>query len=110
MPLTEHQATCQAHIAAAKKANMPIAAYARANQIPIHRLYSELARQAKAARKVKTAPTTRVAKPPSFVRIEPQVQPVTTSLLQIRLPNGVSLALPSDQKPLDEVLKTLVAL
>jgi hypothetical protein len=48
---------------------------------------------------------------PSFVRVQDSVDLAAPSaLLQIRLLNGVSLALPTGQVPLVDVLQTLAAL
>lgn len=101
MELTEHQRFCQAHIAAAEEANQPLAAYARENGIAVHRLYSEKRRVALTERKQN----------PTFIRVEDHSGPILpAAVMQIRLPNGVTLALPSHQLPLDQILQSLVKL
>lgn len=101
MALTEHQRFCQMHIKAAEEAGQPLAVYARDHEISVHRLYSEKQRVARLARK-QTA---------TFIRVEdPAHQVLPPTVMQIRLPNGVTLALPSHQLPLDQILQSLVKL
>ena len=99
--LTEKQQRYQSHIQAAETAGIPLAAYAKTQGVRVHCLYSERQRLRKQARKTL----------PSFVRVQDVVDPVMpAAMLQIRLPNGVNLALPSQQVPLTEILQTLAAL
>jgi len=101
MELTEHQRLCQAHIKAAEEAGQPLAVYAREHEISVHRLYSEKQRVARLTRK----------QHPTFIRVEDLPGPVLpATVMQIRLPNGVTLALPSHQVPLDQILQSLVKL
>ena len=98
---TEKQQANQAHIAAAEAAGQPIAEYAREHNLNVQSLYGERHRQRR-----------KVPKPvTSFVQVQRPVESVLPSaLLQIRLPNGVSLALPTQDVPLAEILKTLARL
>lgn len=101
MKLTERQQLYQSHIQAAETAGLPLAAYAKTQDLSVHCLYSERQRLRKKERKAL----------PNFVRVQDVVEPVTQStMLQIRLPNGVSVALPTQQTPLTEILQTLVTL
>ena len=99
--LTEKQQRYQSYIQDAEAAGIPLAAYAKTQGVSVYCLYSERQRLRKQARKTL----------PSFVRVQDVVDPVLpAAMLQIRLPNGVSLALPSQQVPLTEILQTLATL
>ena len=99
MSMTEKQRFYQAHLSAAGEANQPLAVYARAQGINVHSLYSEKRRLRGLEQKSL----------PAFVRVEEASLPSPT-LLQIRLPNGVSLALPTHQVSIDQMLLTLAKL
>ena len=99
MELTENQRFCQEHIAAAAEANVPLSTYAKEHDIKVHRLYSEKRRQREQQQK----------QLPAFVRVN-DASALPPTLLQIRLPNGVSLALPTHQISLDQMLQTLAKL
>ena len=99
MAPTEHQRFCQTHIAAAEEADLPLSVYAKEHGISVHQLYSEKRRQR----------LQRHKQLPAFVRVD-DAPVLSPSLLQIRLPNGVSLALPTHQIPLDQMLHTLAKL
>lgn len=99
MELTEHQRLCQRHIAAAEESDLPLSVYAKEHGISVHQLYSEKRRQRLQQQK----------QLPAFVRVD-DAPALSPTLLQIRLPNGVSLALPTHQIPLDQVLQTLAKL
>lgn len=101
MQLTEKQRLYQSHIAAAEEASIPLAVYAREHSINVQGLYGEKNRQRRSEHKSL----------PGFVRVEDVSAPVmNSSLLQVRLPNGVSLALPTDQISLHQMLQTLAKL
>ena len=101
MELTEKQRLYQSHIAAAEKANQPLAVYAREQSINVQGLYGEKNRLQKNERKSL----------PAFVRVEDVSSPVLApTLLQIRLPNGISLGMPTHQVSLEQILQTLVKL
>lgn len=101
MALTEKQQFYQSCIAAAEEAGVPLAEYARQQGINVHCLYGE--RQRLRRQESKSLP--------GFVRVEDVTGPVLSpTLMQIRLPNGVSLALPTDQLPLTQILQTLATL
>ncbi len=101
MALTEKQRLYQSCICAAEEAGLSLAEYARQQGINVHCLYGE--RQRLRRRGSKSMP--------GFVRVEDVSGPVMSpTLMQIRLPNGVSLALPTDQLPLTQILQTLATL
>ncbi len=101
MELTKKQKCYQSHMQAAEEAGLSLASYAKSHGISVQCLYSERQRVRSKERKAL----------PSFVRVQDTIDPVLPSaLLQIRLPNGVSLALPVNQMPLPAILQTLAAL
>ncbi|MCB1644896.1 MAG: hypothetical protein KDI36_05560 [Pseudomonadales bacterium] len=101
MGTTDKQRLYQSHIAAAEAAGISLAEYAREQGIHPQCLYGENNRQRRKARKSLAG----------FVRVEQPVAPVVnSSLLQIRLPNGVSLAVPVDPVPVAQLITTLAAL
>jgi hypothetical protein len=101
MELTEKQRLYQAHIAAAEEANISLAVYARDHGLKVQGLYGEKNRLRK--KQLKSLP--------GFVRVEDVSGPVLSpSLLQVRLPNGVSLAMPAQHVSLDQILQTLAKL
>ncbi len=101
MAVTDKQRLYQSHLEAAAERGQPIAAYAREHGISVTALYGERQRQRRAQRKHL----------PSFVRVqETPAEPASMSLLQVRLPNGVSVALPTGQMPLADILQTLARL
>ncbi len=101
MPLTDKQRLYQSHLEAAEERGQSIAAYAREHGISVAALYGERRRQR----------ATEVRHAPSFVRVqEPRAEATPMALLQVRLPNGVSVALPTDQMPLADILQTLARL
>ncbi|HIG43955.1 MAG TPA: hypothetical protein EYQ14_26000 [Gammaproteobacteria bacterium] len=101
MELTEKQRLYQSHIASAESADTPLTVYAREHGINVQCLYSEKNRLRKYEQKGLSG----------FVRVEDvSRESINPALLQIRLPNGVSLALPTQQVSLDQMLQTLVQL
>ncbi len=101
MELTEKQRFHQSHIAAAEKANQPLAVYAREQGINVQHLYGEKHRLHKIEQKSL----------PGFVRVQDVSGHVMApTLLQIRLPNGISLGMPTHQISLDQILQTLAKL
>ena len=101
MELTKKQRLYQSHINAAEEAGLPLATYARQQGISPQCLYREKYRP-----KRKQGKTTV-----NFVRVEDVAEPmVSPTLMQIRLPNGVSIALPIQQAPIAELLQTLARL
>ena len=98
---TEKQQFYQAHLEAAAERGQALTDYAREHGLKVQALYGERQRQRRAEGKHL----------PSFVRVADfSREPVPMSMLQVRLPNGVSVALPTDQMPLAEVLRTLAQL
>ena len=56
MELTPHQQSCQNHIAAAEKAGLPLAIYAREHDISVHSLYGKKGRLRRLQRKCQLSP------------------------------------------------------
>lgn len=101
MEPTEKQRLYQSYIAAAEKANKPLAVYAREQSINVHCLYGEKHRLHKKEQKSL----------PDFVRVQDvSGHAMAPTLLQIRLPNGISLGMPTHQISLDQILQTLAKL
>ena len=102
MSLTDNQRLYQCHLKAAEELGQPLTEYARDHDVNLQSLYGERSRLRK---KEKAASST-------FVRVQDiSSEPVATmAMLQIRLPNGVSLAVPTHQVPLTEILQTLARL
>lgn len=101
MALTDKQRLYQSHLEAAEERGQSIAAYAREQGVSVTALYGERRRQRR----------TEVKQFPSFVRVqESHAEPASMLLLQVRLPNGVSVALPTGQLPLADILQTLARL
>lgn len=98
---TEKQRFYQSHIEAAAERGQALTEYAREHGLKVQALYGERRRQRREERN----------NLPGFVRVaDISREPVPMSMLQVRLPNGVSVALPTDQVPLAEVLRTLAQL
>jgi|TARA_Y100000310_G_scaffold338070_1_gene426762 hypothetical protein len=101
MELTKKQRLYQSHIKAAEEAGLPLATYAKQQGINAQCLYGEKYRPRRKQSKTES----------NFVRIQDVAEPmISPMLMQIRLPNGVSMALPFHQAPLVEILQTLAKL
>ncbi|XOV90638.1 MAG: hypothetical protein ACFHX7_12320 [Pseudomonadota bacterium] len=102
MALTEKQQIYQKHLRAAEHSGQSLRVYAKSHGVSVQSLYSERQRMRRAERKTDGG----------FLK----VQDVSTSplipmaLLQVRLPNGVSLGIPTDQMALRDLLLTLAKL
>jgi hypothetical protein len=93
--VTRKRDVLQAHVEAAASKGMPISRYAAAHGLSAHSLY--------AARRRMRAGT--------FVRVQPTARPVATpSTLQVRLPNGITVACAIEASGLAGFLRTLTAL
>ncbi len=101
MPLTATQQHYQDHLKAAEQTGMSLRAYAEENHIKVHSLYAERQRMRKQAKT-----------DGQFLRVQEVAStpfaPMT--LVQIRLPNGVSIGLPAEQVPLVDLIQTLAKL
>lgn len=101
MELTDTQQRYQAHIEAAEATGQSLAAYAREHNLNVHCLYSERQRQRR-----------RQPKSGAFLKVQDVSQSpvISMSMLQVRLPNGVNLAVPTDQVALADILHLLARL
>ena len=101
MELTKKQRLYQSHIKAAEEAGLPLATYATQQGISPQCLYGEKYRPKRKQGKATV----------NFVRVQDVAEPmIPPTLMQIRLPNGVSMALPVHQAPIAELLQTLAKL
>lgn len=100
--MTKKQLQYQSYIDAARAQNKSLAAYAKAKGINVQCLYSEIQRQRR------QQPEQSL---PGFVRVaDVSPQLASPTLLQVRLPNGVSLAMPAQEVSLEQMLTTLARL
>ena len=101
MTLTKKQAQYQTHLNAAEQAGLPLTIYAKEHGLSVQSLYTERYR----LRQHDEQPVPGAG----FVQVrtEPAMSP---TLLQIRLPNGVSLAVPTCEIALTDMLQTLARL
>ena len=101
MALTKKQAQYQSHLNAAESAGLPLAAYAKQHGLSVQSLYAE---------RYRLRQYDEQAKPGAgFVQVRSE-QTMPPTLLQIRLPNGVSLAVPTREIALTDMLQTLARL
>ncbi len=102
MTLTEKQQIYQEHLQAAELSGQSLRAYARAHGVSVQSLYSERQRMRGAERKTSGG----------FLKVQDMSAPplMPMALLQVRLPNGVSLGIPTDQMALRDLLLTLAQL
>jgi len=101
MVLTEKQQCYQEHLRAAEQSGQPLAVYARERDVNVQALYGERQRMRRSG-----------SKPTRFLKVQ-DVAPspvMPMSLLQVRLPNGVSLGIPTDQMSLGDLIQTLAKL
>ena len=104
MILTAKQQLYQNHLQNAEQSGQSLRAYASANKISVQSLYSERQRMRRQV--------SQSAKPGSFLKVQDvSAAPLTPmALLQVRLPNGVSLGIPTDQLSLGDLIHTLAKL
>ena len=97
--LTESQKTWKAHLDAAAAAGMPLTQYAAAHGLSVAAMYH-------AKKRIEARGCTSA----SFVRVsETRVERHSAPML-VRLPNGVSVSVPTDPATVVTVLKTLAEL
>ena len=96
--LTENLKMWQSHLDAAETSGMALTEYAAEHDLSVTAMYT--AKQRLRERSVSRSTFVRV----SEARIE------RSSMLQVRLPNGVTVAVPTDTETVNTVLKSLAAL
>ena len=96
--LTERQRTLTEHVAAAKTAGLKLSDYARREGMNVQVLYQHRKREKQ-----------RGGRDGAFVRMV-SAEPMLAAPVQVRFPNGVSVALGVDAKAVAALLTTLARL